>query len=101
MSRRDHPAQPPATAEQGEAWGLVNRVLEPEELLPAALETARQITETLPEALQGIKALMNDGWNATLAEGQALEAQRSTPFNAAVDMSEMEARLAQLRARKK
>ena len=89
------------SAEQAEAWGLVNRVLEPEELMPAAMETARQIAETLPEALTGIKKLMNDGWAATLAEGQGLEAARSAPYNAAVDMSQMEQRLAQLRARKK
>ncbi len=89
------------SAEQGEAWGLVNRVLEPEELLPAALETARQIAETQPEALRGIKRLMNDGWNASLGEGLGMENTRSAPFNAAVDLSQMEERLAQLRARKK
>ncbi len=89
------------SAAQAEQWGLVNRVLAPEELLPAALETARQIADTIPEALYGIKALMNDGWELVLGEALELEGERSQVFAETVDYSAMEQRLQTLRTRAK
>lgn len=45
----------PFTAEEAYAWGLVNRVLEPDELMPAALETAKRIAGNGPIAVRQAK----------------------------------------------
>lgn len=89
------------SAAEGAAWGLVNRVFPPEELLEASLECARQIATCIPDTLQSIKALMNEGWNTSLADGLDLEGRLSRSYNSQVDVSVMEERLAQLRQRSK
>jgi len=45
----------PFTAEQAEHWGLVNRVLAPDALLPAALETAETIAANAPISVRQAK----------------------------------------------
>lgn len=85
----------------GEAldWGLVNAVYPASGLLEAALDTAHQVASCLPEALYQIKGMMNEGWDTTLGEGMAMEGRRSGEYNSRVDVSGMEARLAQLKQR--
>ena len=46
----------PFTAEQAYAWGILNRVCEPGELMPAVMETARTIAGNAPLS---VRALMN------------------------------------------
>jgi enoyl-CoA hydratase len=87
------------SARQAMDWGLVNAVYPAPELLEAALDTAHQVASCLPEALYRIKGMMNEGWEATLGEGMAMEGERSGAYNSTIDVSGMEARLAQLKQR--
>ena len=87
------------SADQALEWGLVNRVCDDENLVPQALATARQIAETLPEALTEVRHMINAGWDTTLAEGLALEGRRSKAFNDQVDFAGMSERLEQLKSR--
>ncbi len=49
-------------AEQAERWGLVNRVVEADELLPAALSLAQRIAKNPPLAVQSAREL---AWKAS------------------------------------
>ena len=86
-------------AEQAAAWGLVNRVLAPEALLPAARALALDMLGTLPEMLLRYKAVINDGFALSLADGMALEQQRARAFNAQVGADDVERRREAVRQR--
>lgn len=86
-------------AERAEAWGLVNRVCAPENLLKEALASAAQIADADPKAVVALKALMNDGVKETLADALVLEGQRGNAFAKTVDFSQMSDRLVALRQR--
>jgi enoyl-CoA hydratase len=47
------------TAAEAERFGLVTRVLPPEEVLPAAMEMARRLATLAPQAVQGTKIAIN------------------------------------------
>ena len=51
----------PFTAEQALEWGILNRVCAPEEVLPAALETARVIAGNAPLSIRQAKRSMHFG----------------------------------------
>ena len=87
------------TAAQAEAWGLVNRVLAPEALLPAARALALDMLGTLPEMLLRYKAVINDGYALAFGDGMALEQQRARAFNAQVGAADVEQRREAVRAR--
>lgn len=59
-----------ATAER---WGLVNRVVEPDELMPTALAYARRIADNAPLAVQAAKELALRSRDVDLATGLRLE----------------------------
>jgi enoyl-CoA hydratase len=61
------------SAERAYEWGLVNRVVEPAELLPTCKALARDILTTDPATRSEIRRIMDQGWNATLGEGMAIE----------------------------
>ena len=63
----------PFTAEQGAAWGLVNRVCEPEELMPAALATAARIAGNAPIAVRQAKQSVHRGLQMSIWDGLAFE----------------------------
>ncbi len=65
------------SARRADAWGLVNRVVEPQELLPQALQLARDILAVIPETLRAYKRLIDDGFGATFAQGMRMEKERS------------------------
>ena len=79
-------------AETACAWGLVNRVVEPEELLPAAQTLARDIASADPAMVRAYKALIDDGYALPFGEAMALEQQRSSAANRSVSAGEVEAR---------
>jgi enoyl-CoA hydratase len=62
-------------AEQACAWGLVNRVVEPEVLLPSCLELAHAMASCVPGVLEEYKALIDTGLGMPLAEALAFEAE--------------------------
>jgi enoyl-CoA hydratase len=55
------------------AWGLVNKVVSADELLPACERLARDIVSTEPVTRAEIRRIMDEGWAATLDEGLAIE----------------------------
>lgn len=55
--------------------GLVNKVVAPDQLMPAALEMARKIMSRGPVAVRLCKAAVNEGLDMDLKSGQAYEAE--------------------------
>lgn len=75
-------------------WGLANRVVEPDALMPAAMALARDMAQIDPDMLADLKAMIDDGYGLSLGEGLKLEAERSRRRNAGVRPEEVEARRA-------
>ena len=62
-------------AETARQWGLVNRVVKPEELLPEARKLAAQLVSKAPLALAQAKLAIHQGLNIDLESGLRLEAE--------------------------
>lgn len=62
-------------ATTAERWGLANRVVEPDELLPAAREWARRLATGPGLALSVTKRMINNEWNMDLLTALESEAQ--------------------------
>lgn len=73
-------------------WGLVNRVVAPDQLLPVSMKLARDMASVDPVMLRNYKALINDGFALSFGDAMKLEAERSTGLNAQVTADEVEAR---------
>jgi enoyl-CoA hydratase len=80
-------------------WGLVNRVVEPAELMPTALKLAQDMAQIEADMLVTYKAMIDDGYAQTMAEGLALEHKRSVGHNATVTPEMVEARRLAVQAR--
>ncbi|QCI66598.1 enoyl-CoA hydratase [Phreatobacter stygius] len=80
-------------------WGLVNRVVEPGDLMPAALKLAGEMAQVPAAFLSDYKRLIDDGFALPYGEAMALEQERSRHHNGAVSASELEARRANVQAR--
>jgi enoyl-CoA hydratase len=63
----------PFTAQEAEAWGLVNRVVEPAELLETTLGIARRIAANGPLAVRQAKQAIQRGLQMSLSDGLAFE----------------------------
>lgn len=63
-------------AEDALRIGLVQKVVEPEELLETCLKIAQNIASKGPQAVAKVKAVTHQGMNMTLEEGSELEAQQ-------------------------
>lgn len=61
------------TAQQAEAWGLVNRVVAPEELLPTCRKVAADISSCNPEVIRRYKQLIDEGYGMNFADAIAHE----------------------------
>jgi len=84
-------------AEEALAWGLVNRVVPPQQLRAEAQALARQMLANVPEGLVAYKRLLDDEARLPLGEALALERERARAANLGVTREEIEARLARLR----
>ena len=71
------------SAEQACSWGLVNRVVSAEQLLPVCEQLAGDITSTDPATRREIKRIIDAGWQTTLADGLALEGRASSAHDKA------------------
>jgi len=87
------------SAEQAAAWGLVNRVVPADQLLPAAQALALDMLGALPELLVHYKAIIRDGYGLPFVEAMALEKQRGRAFNARLAAEHIEARREAVRER--
>lgn len=85
-----------ATAER---WGLVNRTVEPDALLPAALALARDIASADGAMLFTYKRLINDGHRLPLGDALALERERHREWSARLKPEELAQRREQVQAR--
>jgi enoyl-CoA hydratase len=80
------------SAECADAWGLVNRVVHPEDLLPQALRLACDMLSAIPETLRAYKRLIDDGFGATFADGMQLEKERSAAWASTLRAADIEGR---------
>lgn len=63
------------SAEQAYEWGLLNRVVPADDLLPAAQALARDMVECDQDTVRTCKRLIEDGFALPLGEAMALEAE--------------------------
>jgi enoyl-CoA hydratase/carnithine racemase len=63
----------PFSAVEAEAWGLVNRVVPPDELMQATLDIAGRIAGNGPIAVRQAKQAIHRGLQMSLADGLAFE----------------------------
>jgi enoyl-CoA hydratase len=63
----------PFTAQEAEAWGLVNRVVEPSDLMETALGIARRVAENGPIAVRQAKQAIHRGLQMSVWDGLAFE----------------------------
>lgn len=78
----------PVTAERAQELGVVNRVVEPDELKAAIAEMAARLAKAAPEAVRGILQAINQGADTDLQTGLALETARFALCCATEDMRE-------------
>jgi enoyl-CoA hydratase len=64
--------------------GVINRVVEPEELMPTAMSLASDFADADHRVVMEYKRLIDDGFAIPLNEGLELERERSKAFNAAL-----------------
>lgn len=88
------------SAEEAAAWGFVNRVVEPDLLLPTAEAMARQMLTAVPQTLLAYKQLLDAGAGLTLSEALAMERGLSVSNNAQVSREEVDMRLARVGLRR-
>ncbi len=80
-------------------WGLVNHVVEPDELMPLAHRIAADIASCDAAKVATYKALIDEGYALNFGEGMALERARATSDNRKVSAESVEAQRATLVAR--
>ena len=77
-------------AETAYAWGLVNRVVAPGELMPAARKLAREMATIPLDMLVYYKRMIDDGFALPFGEALTLEHARSSAWNAEVTPEKVE-----------
>ena len=79
-------------AETAASWGLVNRVVNADELMPHCLELAREIQAADPATLRSVQYLINYSQNHGLESGLAEEDRMSREHAAKITASTLEKR---------
>ena len=80
-------------------WGLVNHVVEPEQLPALAHRLATDMGSIDPAFVSAYKRLIDDGFAVTFGDGMAIEAERSRAANGLVSPQDVEARRAGVQQR--
>jgi len=86
-------------ARTAEAWGLVNRVVPADQLLPAAKKLAHEIASVPGDSVSVYKKLIDDGFAMTYGDSLVHETATTSKLNAAVTPEAVEARRQQVQAR--
>ena len=86
-------------AETAQRWGLVNRVVEPDQLLTEAMALASAIAANDRRAVRNLKRVYDEGALVTMAEGLALERARGREHLTGVKPQDIADRRAALQAR--
>jgi enoyl-CoA hydratase len=79
-------------AEQALAWGLVNRIVAPEDLVPTCKAIARDMLSCDRATLLAVKRVYDEGYRATLADGLRIEGRASMDHARAVRPEQVAAR---------
>ena len=87
------------SAERALEWGLVNRVVTPSQLLPAARALAEDMAGIDPAFLVQYKRLIDAGYERSFADAMTHEAEVSGAANAAVSPAQLEQRRAAVQER--
>ncbi|MFN8643894.1 MAG: enoyl-CoA hydratase [Candidatus Binatia bacterium] len=87
------------SAEQAEAWGLVNRVVEPEALLPTCRALAQDMRSCEPAVMRAYKRVIDAGYAESFARGLALEREASRAHARSLTPEALAARRAGVQAR--
>ena len=81
-------------------WGLVNRVVAADALLPTCLKLAQDIASTDPKTRTEIRRIMDLGWHTNLADGLAIESAANAEHDRAeVSAGKVAARRANIQSR--
>ena len=80
-------------------WGLVSRVVEPDELVPTAMKLAADMASIPAETLMTYKSIIDGGFDLDLVDGLAFERQASKAHNREVTPEMVEARREAIQAR--
>ena len=67
----------PIFAQQACEWGLVNRVVPQDDLLPAAMRIAEDICTSVPQVLEQYQALIAEGYTMPFEDALAMEHKRA------------------------
>jgi len=86
-------------ADRAERWGLVNRVVEPDALLPVCEELARDMLSCDPKTLRTYKRVVDEGYATTFGEGMRLESKASKDHMKGVTAAAVAARRAEVQER--
>ncbi|MCL4683534.1 enoyl-CoA hydratase [Myxococcota bacterium] len=87
------------SATQACEWGLVNRVVAPEDLLPTCHQLARDIVSCDSRTIREIKRIYGAGAAVSLGEGLRLEAAAAREFARSVSAADLAARRPGIQAR--
>jgi enoyl-CoA hydratase len=87
------------SAAEAAEWGLVNRVVPPEELLGQARAMAEQMLAVVPEILVKYKKLLDTGFGRPAGEALVSERATATATNGTVDRAAIPGRWARGRGR--
>ncbi|MEB2318239.1 MAG: enoyl-CoA hydratase [Pseudomonadota bacterium] len=79
-------------AQRAEQWGLVNRVVEPDALMPAALGLARDMLSTIPDMLLRMKRVIDEGYAMPFGEALAHELHTASEYRATIRPEDIESR---------
>ncbi len=86
-------------ARTAEAWGLVNRVVEPDQLLPVAQQLAADMATIPPDTLAAYKQLIDEGFARDFGGAMAHEQAFSTARNRRVTPEDVERNRAAVQSR--
>ncbi|MBX3495307.1 MAG: enoyl-CoA hydratase [Parvibaculum sp.] len=89
------------SAQQACDWGLVNRVVPAEELLPVARKLAEDMLSVVPQCLPAYKKLIDDGFAQDFGTALKTERQFSNAANKSVAPEEIAARREGIQSRGK